>query len=113
MGYEVKLTSPAETDAYTAYEHIREQSPEAAEQWLIGPFQAIFTLSEMPRRCPMIPEADEIGREIHHLLYDKRTGTYHIIFDIDEESEEGPCVRVLRIWHGSRNRLRIEDLGNE
>jgi plasmid stabilization system protein ParE len=113
MTYKVKLTAPAEDDAYAAFERIREVSPDAARRWLIGLFQAIFSLDEMPRRCPMIPEADEIGREIRHLLYGKRTATYRVIFDIDEESEEGPCVRVLRIWRGSRDRIRSEDLEME
>ena len=68
MAYDVKLTAPAEDDAYRAFEYIREQSPDAAERWLIGLFQAIFSLREIPRRCPIIPEAKMVGREVRHLL---------------------------------------------
>ena len=35
---------------------------------------------------------------------------YRIIFDIQEDSDDGPRVRVLRIWHGSRDQVRREDL---
>lgn len=58
----------------------------------------------------MIPEADELGHPARHLLYGKRSGQYRIIFDIQEESEEGPCVRVLRIWHGSRDVITASDI---
>ena len=73
-------------------------------------FAAIATLSEMPDRCPMIPEADELGHPARQLLYGKRSGQYRIIFDIQEESEDGPRVRVLRIWHGSRDALSAADV---
>jgi hypothetical protein len=61
----------------------------------------------------VIPEADELGRPVRHLLYGKRTGVYRIIFDIQETSEEGRRVRVLRIWHGTRDRITTEDIETE
>ncbi len=110
MAYKVSLTSPAEADAYRAFERIREVAPASAEKWLRGLFAAIATLAEMPERCPVIPEADELGHLARHLLYGKRTGQYRVIFDIQEESEEGPRVRVLRIWHGSRDAITTADI---
>ena len=47
------------------------------------------------------------------LLYGRRTGTYRIIFDIQEDSEEGPRVRVLRIWRAVRDVLTAEDVETE
>jgi len=67
----------------------------------------------MPTRCPVIPEADELGHPTRHLLYGKRTGVYRIIFDIQEESEDGPRVRVLRIWHGHRDAITAADIEAE
>jgi hypothetical protein len=34
MTYAVKLTAPAEADAYAAFERIRKVSPDRAEKWL-------------------------------------------------------------------------------
>jgi plasmid stabilization system protein ParE len=113
MAYKVRLTAPAEADAHAAFERIREIAPTSAERWLRGLFQAVFSLGEMPARCPLISEAEEIGQDVRHLLYGKRSGMYRIIFDIQEQSEEGPRVRVLRIWHGARDRLRVEDIEDE
>jgi plasmid stabilization system protein ParE len=113
MAYKVRLTALAEADAYTAFERIRVASPAHAERWLTGLFRAVLSLDEMPTRCPLIPEAEEIGQDIRQLLYGKRSGMQRIIFDMQEQSEEGPRVRILRIWHGSRDRLRAEDIESE
>ena len=113
MAYMVSLSGAAEADAYAAFEHIREVAPASAARWLTGLFAAIRTLADMPARCPMIREADELGHPARHLLYGKRTAVYRIIFDIQEESEEGPRVRVLRIWHGARDAITAADVDTE
>ena len=87
MAYTVSLTALAEADAYAAFERIRAVAPASAARWLTGLFAAIWTLADMPARCPVIPEADELGSPVRHLLYGKRTGIYRIIFDIQEDSE--------------------------
>ena len=63
--------------------------------------------------CPLIPEAEELSYPARHLLYGKRSAIYRVIFDIQEESEEGPRVRVLRIRHGARDAISAEYLETE
>ena len=109
MAYRVSLSVPAETDAYAAFERIREAAPMHAEQWLVRLFMAIDTLSQNPARCPVIAEAEELGFSARHLLYGKRRGLYRIIFDIREEERH---VRVLRIWHSSRDAITAADVGD-
>lgn len=110
MAFSVKFTATAESDVYGAFEHIRETAPRSAEKWLIGLFAITQTLEEMPSRCALIPEAEEIGHPARQLLYGKRSGIFRIIFDIQEQSEDGPRVRVLRIRHGSRAPITAEDI---
>jgi len=69
MAYTVSLSGAAEADAYAAFEHIREVAPASAARWLTGLFAAIQTLADMPARCPIIPEADELGRPLRHLSH--------------------------------------------
>jgi len=69
--------------------------------------------AEMPERCSTVPEAEELGHLARHLLYGKRTGQYRIVFDTQETSAEGQRVRVLRIWHGSRDALTAADIETE
>jgi plasmid stabilization system protein ParE len=107
MAYRVSLAAPAETDAYAAFERIREAAPMHAEKWLTGLFKAIFSLDEIPARCPVIPEAKELGYPARHLLYGKRKGVYRIIFHIREDQQH---VRVLRIWHASRDAITAEEV---
>lgn len=110
MAYTVSLTAVAEADVHAALARIRAVAPLRAAPWLTGLFAAVRTLADMPTRCPVIPEAEEIGVPLRQLLYGKRRGIYRIIFDIQEISPEGSRVRVLRIWHGSRDALTVEDI---
>lgn len=113
MAYKVSLTARAEGDAYAAFARIREAAPDSADKWLRGLFTALMSLNDMPARCPVVPETDEFGHEVRHLLYGRRTSVYRILFDIQERSGEGPRVRVLRIWHGARDAISAEDLEDE
>jgi plasmid stabilization system protein ParE len=107
MAYRVSLSAPAEADAYAAFERILEAASIHAEKWLAGLFAAILSLKDMPVRCPLIPEADELGFPARQLLYGKGRGVYRIIFDIREEERH---VRILRIWHSSRDVITHDDV---
>jgi plasmid stabilization system protein ParE len=107
MAYRVSLAAPAEADAYAAFERIREVAPDHAAQWLVRLFTAILSLDDMPVRCPLIPEAAELGFPARQSLYGKGRGVYRIIFNIQQEERH---VRVLRIWHGSRDAITVDDV---
>jgi plasmid stabilization system protein ParE len=107
MAYRVSLARPAESDAYAAFERIREAAPMHAEGWLTRLFAAILSLDELPARCPVIPEASELGYPARHLLFGKGKGVYRIIFHIREDDQQ---VRVLRLWHASRDAITAADV---
>jgi toxin ParE1/3/4 len=107
MAYRVSLSALAEADAYAAFERIRLAAPMHAEQWLTRLFVAIESLSEAPARCPVIPETAELGFPARHLLYGKTRGVYRLIFNIQEKDRH---VRILRIWHASRDAITSEDI---
>jgi plasmid stabilization system protein ParE len=107
MAYRVSLSGPAETDAYTAFERIREAAPTHAEKWLTRLFAAILSLDQNPDRCPVMRETPELGFTARHLLYGKGRGTYRIIFHVREEEQH---VRVLRIWHAFRDAITAADV---
>lgn len=106
MAYRVQISSLAEEDTVKSFEQIRDRvSAERAAEWLEGLLAAEFSLQEMPERCSIIPEADEIGVRIRHLLYGPRRAPFRIIFHVEEES-----VFILRVWPPHRDRLTIDDL---
>jgi plasmid stabilization system protein ParE len=106
MAYRVSLAAPAEADAYAAFERIRAAAPLHADRWLARLFEAILSLRNLPTRCPVIFEAKEIGFPARHLLYGKGNGVYRIIFHIQDDDQH---VRVLRIWHASRDAVTATD----
>ncbi len=78
-----------------------------AERWLTRLFEAILSLEQNPARCPVIPEAGHLGFSARHLLFGKGYGAYRIIFDLREGEQH---VRVLRVWHASRDAITAADI---
>jgi plasmid stabilization system protein ParE len=107
MAYRVSLAAPAEADAYAAFERIRAAAPTHAERWLTRLFEAILGLEKLPTRCVVISEAKGLGFHARHLLYGKGNGVYRIIFHINEDERH---VRILRVWHASRNAITAADV---
>ena len=105
MAYDVKITDSALSDAEDYVRFLRDgkQEPEAAERWFRGLVAAIFSLEEMPQRCPVIPEADEFDVEFRHLVF----RSHKIIFRINDSAS---VVTILRVYHGARRELRPEGI---
>ncbi len=95
--YTVIIEQPAIVEAEEAYLYIRKDKPMAADRWFNGLVEAINSLEEMPRRCPLAPENDFFDEEIRHLIY----GSYRVLYTIDENS-----VHVLHVRHGARRYLK-------
>ena len=58
---------------------IANDQPQAALHWYDTIFEAIFSLEEMPTRCPMAPENLLLPFEIRQLI----SGNYRMLFRID------------------------------
>ena len=91
--YRVEVARAAEHDVIRIYEYIERRSPERAVKWFAEIERQAQTLSRHPNRCPVIPEADDIGVEYRHLIW----GHYRTVFRI-----EGTTVYVVRVIHGAR-----------
>jgi plasmid stabilization system protein ParE len=104
LAFHVDITEPALLDAeeYVGYIRDSQLEPEAAERWFRGLVESIYSLEEMPERCPVIPERAEFAFEIRHLIY----FSHRIIFQVDATRM---TVTVFRVYHGER-RLRESDL---
>jgi len=113
MAYKVVLTPQAIADADRAAEYIRQFAPETATRWFDRLLEAILSLTELPKRCPLAPETATLGMELRQLFYGKRRGTYRIVFRIYEETPGEGIVRVVAIRHGARDRIDREALDSE
>ena len=115
MAFRVKVSLSAKTDADHAYAWMKEQySEEQATKWFNGLVDAVNSLEEFPRRCPLSPESEELGLELRQLLYGKRSGAFRVVFCIINDPISGDdIVQVYCIRHGSRDKIKGSDLDAE
>ncbi len=106
--YRVVVTEGAEGEIDAATEYLLLRSSNAARDFQEGIDKAIFSLSEMPRRCPLAPEDGLIDRPIRQLIYRQGRTAYRILFTIFEaEGDTSAFVRVLRVRHGGQQQLGL------
>jgi len=103
MGYLVNLAVRAERDFSDLYDEIDAEHSDAALRWYRGFEEAILTLQEQPKRCPLTPESDRF----RHLLYGNKPHIYRVIYRVLERQKQ---VEVLHIRHGARRRLKSPDI---
>jgi plasmid stabilization system protein ParE len=105
MEYKIEISSLAESEADQAFLWIlKTSSPEKARQWYKELLKTIFSLSKMPKRCPLARENNYFSLEIRQLLYGNGRQSYRILFTILEQ-EKSPTVRILHIRHASQSTL--------
>jgi len=108
MKYRVEISSLAEAEADSAFLRLSQANfPVKASQWYSGLLQAIESLSQMPKRCPLAKENQYFSQEVRQLLYGKGRNSYRILFTI-LEGQEVSTVRILRIRYGAQLTLGEE-----
>ena len=95
MGYRVKITPRAERDLGRIYHWIQALDSDSAAKWYWGLKDAIGTLRENPKRCPVTPE----NRNLRQLLYGNRANVYRVIYRVVEKRKE---VDIVHIRHSAR-----------
>jgi plasmid stabilization system protein ParE len=105
MRYRIEISSVAEAEVDSAFLQLSQiTSPTRASQWYSGLLEAIESLSQMPKRCPLARENEFFSQEIRQLLYGKGRSTYRILFTILEEQDTS-VVRILHIRYGAQQNL--------
>ncbi len=91
--YQVEITKAAETDIQEIFQYIASDNETAAVKLINEIERQIESLEQFPLRCPVIPEARELGKEYRHIIY----GNYRTIFRID-----GSKAIIMRVIHAAR-----------
>lgn len=105
MKYRIEISSVAESEADSAFLKLSQvTSPQKASQWYSGLLQAIESLSQMPKRCPLARENKYFSQEIRQLLYGRGRDSYRVLFTILDEQDTS-TVRILHIRHSSRRTI--------
>ncbi|BAY61377.1 plasmid stabilization system protein [Calothrix brevissima NIES-22] len=112
MRYRIDFSSIAKAEADTAFLNFSQfTTPERAQAWYQGLIDAIVSLQEMPRRCPLAREDAFFSQEIRQLLYGQGKQTYRILFTVLED-QAIPTVRILHIRHAAQKTIgepEVED----
>ena len=108
MKYRIEISSIAETEADSAFLRLSQiTSSTQASQWYSKLLEAIESLSQMPKRCPLARENKYFSQEIRQLLYGRGRNLHRILFTILEDQEVS-TVRILHIRHGTQQTLGEE-----
>jgi plasmid stabilization system protein ParE len=102
MTFRVETTVAAQQDAGAILDSLQsEHAGDAGIRWFLALQDAIASLAEFPKRCPLAPESAVFPFEVRHLLYGHPPHAYRILFTIDDDT-----VYVLHIRHGRRQPLK-------
>jgi plasmid stabilization system protein ParE len=105
MIFQVNVSPSAMADIENIYLWLKEQNSTFSEQWFNELIEVIDSLAQLPIRCPLAPESQELDIEVRQLLYRKsKRMIVRILFGIS-----GSQVSVYRIRHTSQQYLSKED----
>ncbi|MBE9082840.1 type II toxin-antitoxin system RelE/ParE family toxin [Tolypothrix sp. LEGE 11397] len=105
MIFQVNVSPPAIADIENIYLWLKAQNSTFADQWFNELTQAIDSLEQLPARCPLAPESQELDREVRQLLCrTSKKMIVRILFGI-----AGSQVSVYRVRHTSQQYLSKED----
>jgi plasmid stabilization system protein ParE len=111
MAFRVEISPRAFTDLDEIARYIKQQgSIEQAEEWFNGIIAAIRTLEDLPSRCPVADESEDLKQEVRLLLYGKRNRKYRVYYSIQQRTPSTGNVRVFHVRHWARKSLSFDQL---
>ena len=98
MVFRVETSAQAEREADEILQWLLSQhAGETGIRWFLALEDAIASLAQLPKRCPVAAESSHFPFEVRQLLYGHRPHVYRILFTIS-----GDTVNILHIRHGRR-----------
>jgi plasmid stabilization system protein ParE len=111
MAFRVEISPRAFNDLDEIARYIRQHSSfEQANEWFSGIISAIQTLEDMPSRCPVADESEELGQEVRLLLYGRRNRKYKVYYSIRQRTVLTGTVQVFHVRHWARRSLNTDQL---
>jgi plasmid stabilization system protein ParE len=103
MPYELRISPLAEADIDESIAfYVAEGSTTVAAKWVAGLTDCMRSLREMPGRCSLAPENDDLEFELRQI----RFKSHRVLFTIVEPD----TVVVLRVYHSARQPSSLSDL---
>lgn len=110
MAFRVEVSPRAFDDLDALADYIQSHGGfERAEKWFDEMIAAIASLKDMPGRCPVADESEDLGQEVRFLLYGKRSHMYKVYFSVQGQTQTSGTVRVLHVRHWARHGLTADE----
>ena len=97
MTYKVIVLPSAQFELDEAYQWLLAETPQHAPVWYNGLLAALYSLEQLPGRCPLALESKDSREPVRQLLYGDKHHAYRILFTIRDET-----VLILHIRHAAR-----------
>jgi len=97
MIYTVILPDETLEEIEEAYLWLLERTQQHAPAWYNRVLDSVYSLENLPSRCPLAPEYKKSKDEVRHLIVGDRIHGYRIVYAI-----RGDTVVILRFVHGAR-----------
>ena len=111
MAFRVEISPQAFTDLDDIADYItRHGSFDRAEEWFNGIISAIRTLEDLPSRCPVADESEDLEQEAHVLLDGRRNRKYRVYYSIQQRTPSKGTVSVFHVRHWARKSLSPDQL---
>ena len=110
MAFHVEIAPRALADIDEAFFYIEHDSPERAAKWLVGIIDAMNSLEQMPARCALAPESEDLGAEVRVLLFGKHPHVYKIFSSLESRAEDLGIARIFHVRHGAQRGLEADEL---
>jgi plasmid stabilization system protein ParE len=108
MAFRVEIAPRVFNDLDEIADYIkRNGSFRQAEEWFNGIVEAIRTLGDMPGRCPVADESEDLGQEVPVLLHGRRNRKYKVYFSIERRGRSAGRVHVR---HWARKSLATDEV---
>jgi len=101
--WHVVISDPAETDINEIYSYIADTLFEPAAAWRQAEriYNGIFSLSEMPERCSLLPDEPWRSKGLRRLIVDN----YYVIYKIQDDVD---TVSVIAVIYGRRDMTTMD-----
>jgi toxin ParE1/3/4 len=91
--FRVRVVEEAQADVQAIHDLIARDKRKAAAKWVRDFHRHAKSLSRLPFRYEVVPDAETIDRPWRHIIF----GNYRILYRVD-----GDRVSVLRVVHAAR-----------
>ena len=99
MAYRVEIARNAEAELEELYHWVVARAPQQGAKWFNGLEQAVLSLDQHPKCCPVAPESIDPDQPVRVPSYGRKPHGYRVFFTVDDTAR---LVRVVHVRRGAR-----------